>query len=391
MGDGVVRITLSLIPPGTLLVFGMAFLGAWSIEPRLRYLPLLAASCFVFALGASSQILYWPRDTGLNAVISGLLYTAALMLAVEGILLRSGRPFGWMVDLAAVAAIVALLGFFFYVERNLLARVYIQNFGYGLIILAAALRARSLARGRLVDRVLFWVLLAFGVQFFPRTLLTIGFSAPADARAFANSVFWQTLQLSLAVLGVGVALAVLLAAFSDIYETLKRERDVDGLTGILNRRAFEEITKAHMERGGEVSSLILCDIDHFKRINDAGGHHAGDRVLKDVGLILRSNARRDDVVARLGGEEFGVFLPATRLRDAHDCAEQLRAAIAAHGYALGAHLQPITASFGVAEIAPDDTWEGLYRKTDARLYAAKKAGRDRTVASDDGPFPATAV
>src|SRR5690606_34867926 len=115
-----------------------------------------------------------------------------------------------------------------------------------LVLTATALRLRRLAGGRMVDRILFWLLLGFGLQFFPRTLLTIGFSAPADAHAFANSAFWQTLQLSLAVLGTALALAMLAACACDIMDDLRRERDTDGLTCLLNRRAFQERVAAYL-------------------------------------------------------------------------------------------------------------------------------------------------
>jgi len=275
---------------------------------------------------------------------------------------------------------VLLLAYFFYIDRNLIARVYIQNFGYGLLMVIAAWRLTALARGRYVDRALFWVLLLFGLHFFPRTLLTVGFTAPTDKTAFANSMFWQALQLSLAVLGAGLALAILAAAVSDMIDDLRRERDLDPLTGILNRRGFQERVSAHLHKHGPShAALALCDIDHFKNVNDTLGHDVGDDVLGEVGRMLRSASRKRDIVGRLGGEEFAVFLPDTNEQDAVDYAERLRIAIAQNRFVIPGGARHVTVSFGVGTLQPGDSWLSLYKRVDGRLYEAKRGGRNRTI------------
>jgi diguanylate cyclase (GGDEF)-like protein len=399
--DGsVVRVTLSLIGPGILLIFGIAFAATWSVDRKRGYLLDLAAGCWLFTFGAASQILHLPSGAGPNAVASGALYTAAVLLTAQGLLRRAERPVpGWLLALL-LAVFVALIAYYFYVDRNVLARVYIQNFGYGLVLLATALRARQWRQGRLVDRILFWILLVFALQFFPRTLLTIGFTAPVGARAFANSVFWQTLQLSLAVLGTGLALAMLAACAADIIEDLRRERDADGLTELLNRRAFQErvtaclrtMASAPVSRGGRAGgmprrspgALVLCDVDHFKAINDSHGHAAGDKVLRGIADVLRSTTRPTDIAGRLGGEEFGIFLPGAAVREACVFAARLKEEIAGCEFMLGGTRTFVTASFGVSDTQGGDTWEALYRRTDALLYDAKRNGRNRVVAHIDG-------
>jgi diguanylate cyclase (GGDEF)-like protein len=376
MDSAIVRTTLVLVVPGILLIFGFSFVGAWLMERRRNYLLLLAGACALFALGAASQIFGWPPGPGPNAVVSGAIYTAAVVTASEGLLRRSHKRFGLDVDLAIVAGFTVLLAYYFYVERSLIARVYVQSFGYGLILLVTALRLSSLARGRTVDRVLFWVLLVFAVQFFPRTLLTIGFSAPADKAAFANSVFWQALQLSLAVLGASLAMAILAAAVADVIDDLRREREVDHLTGVFNRRGFEDRISGPLRKGQH--SLVVCDIDRFKSINDTHGHDIGDIVLQAVARELNRSVRKRDIVGRLGGEEFAVFLPDTDAAEAHECAERLRAAVAQCSFDQPG-VAPVTASFGVATQATGEAWTPLYKRVDARLYEAKRSGRNRTV------------
>jgi diguanylate cyclase (GGDEF)-like protein len=391
--DGVVvKTTLQLIAPGILVVFGVAFVCAWLIERKRHYLFLLAGACVLFALGSMSQILSWPPGAGPNAIVSGALYTAAVIVAVEGILLRSGKPLGPVIDMAILAVFVLLLAYFFYIDRNVVARVYIQNFGYGLLMVIAAWRLTALARGRYVDRALFWVLVLFGLHFFPRTLLTVGFSMPVDRTAFANSMFWQALQLSLAVLGAGLALAILAAAVSDMIDDLRRERDLDLLTGILNRRGFQERVSVHLNKYGPGhAALALCDIDNFKSINDTLGHDVGDDVLGEVGRMLRSSSRKRDIVGRLGGEEFAVFLPDTNEQDAVDYAERLRVAIAQNRFVIPGGVRQVTVSFGVGTLQPEDSWLSLYKRVDGRLYEAKRTGRNRTISDASSSISADAT
>lgn len=382
MNGVIVKTTLQLITPGILFVFGITFVCAWLVEKKRDYLLLLAGACVLFALGAMSQILSLPPSVGPNAIVSGALYTSAVIAAVEGILVRSGRGLGPVIDMAILVGFVCLLAYFFYVDRNLMTRVYIQNFGYGLLMLIAAARLTALARGPYVDRALFWVLLLFGLHFFPRTLLTVGFSAPIDKITFGNSMFWQALQLSLAVLGAGLALAILAAAVSDMIDDLRRERDLDLLTGILNRRGFQERVSAHLRKhGSSRATLALCDIDNFKSINDTLGHDVGDDVLGEVGHMLRNASRKRDIVGRLGGEEFAVFLPDTDEQEAIDYAERLRIAIEQNSFAVLGRARQVTASFGVGTLQPEDSWPSLYKRIDGRLYEAKRTGRNRTISS----------
>lgn len=384
MEERIVRTTLTLIGPSTLAVFGVAFLWAWAIERTRHYLLYLAAACALFTLGACVQIFYWPPDTGLNAVISCIFYTAAVLFATEAILVRSGQRFGLKTDLIVGALIVGLIWYFFYVDRNLLARVYIMNFGYGLILLSAAIKLQHLRHARYVDRALFWILLIFAVQFFPRTVMTIGFEAPTGgAMGFGLSMFWQVLQLSLAIFGSALAVAILAAALTDLIDDLRHERDTDGLTGVLNRRGFEDSANAILAQGQGPFSLVLCDIDHFKRINDTFGHDAGDAVLRAMGPLLGAAAGAGNLVGRIGGEEFAMLLHGQDSAAALRVAEKLRRAIARTAFPLPAGAPPVTASFGIAEAARYDTLDALMRRTDARLYRAKQAGRNRAVADDE--------
>lgn len=151
----------------------------------------------------------------------------------------------------------------------------------------------------------------------------------------------------------------------------------DSLTGLFNRRAFDHslaLELAIVERRNSPLSLLMLDVDHFKRINDSLGHAAGDEVLKQIGCILSAGARVIDVVARVGGEEFAILLPNTNMPDAVDVAERMRVAVS---QAPWSQASSATVSVGVATLMGGENACGLYARADAALYGAKQGGRNR--------------
>ena len=181
-----------------------------------------------------------------------------------------------------------------------------------------------------------------------------------------------------------VALLGALAATSlemvwEIEEVSRRAR-TDALTGLANRRAFDEHLShllAHADRFGHALSLILVDVDHFKNVNDTWGHEAGDVVLKHIASTLQAGVRAVDVCARFGGEEIALLLPQTALPGATELADRLRQAIGERSVIWQGNEIPVTVSCGVA-CYPDGvlTKEALFAAADRALYEAKSAGRN---------------
>jgi diguanylate cyclase (GGDEF)-like protein len=156
---------------------------------------------------------------------------------------------------------------------------------------------------------------------------------------------------------------------------------VDPLTGLYNRRQFENLAHAELSRCQRYirpCSFLMIDIDHFKRVNDTYGHEMGDWVLKMVATTLASARRDPDVVARFGGEEFVIMLPETAAEAAAMVAERIRSLVFANSLAIGAENLTLSISVGVSEAtAGSPSIEAMLRDADGALYEAKQAGRNR--------------
>lgn len=166
---------------------------------------------------------------------------------------------------------------------------------------------------------------------------------------------------------------------------LATEARTDALTGLRNRRSFnEELSRlfAQRQRQGIVFSLLLIDLDHFKQVNDSHGHPAGDQALRSLAQLLTKTLREMDFVCRYGGDEFAVICPGSHLHEAATAAERVRQAVATTPVPLEDVALPLTLSVGVCEVGHSEIAEGLIQRADQALYAAKQAGRNRVHVHD---------
>jgi diguanylate cyclase (GGDEF)-like protein len=158
---------------------------------------------------------------------------------------------------------------------------------------------------------------------------------------------------------------------------------IDGLTGLANRSHFRDVFSQERERYLRQKtplSLLVVDIDHFKRVNDRFGHDAGDMALCFIADILRLRIRQTDIAGRLGGEEFGVLLSGADIEYALRVAEMLRERVAQRAFRYHGQSIPLSVSIGIAELGRDGMeFRTLFAKADERLYQAKAKGRNRVV------------
>jgi len=179
-------------------------------------------------------------------------------------------------------------------------------------------------------------------------------------------------------------------------EATQRDTLLDHLTGIANRRAFDMELRKNVERSDaapEALSLVMFDVDHFKKFNDTWGHQTGDQVLRFVAGCIADNARPGDAPARFGGEEFSVLLPTTSLAEAVSWANRICTIVRSKRLikrSTGGNLGVVTISAGVARHKPGEHANQFVRRADKCLYAAKHAGRDRVVSEADTAILAAA-
>jgi len=172
-----------------------------------------------------------------------------------------------------------------------------------------------------------------------------------------------------------------------LHDVVQRQAITDDLTGLVNRRRFIEALQAEIERArrfGSPLTVILADLDDFKRVNDDYGHHAGDVVLRSFADLVRSHVRDVDVPGRIGGEEFAILLPETDAGGAAGVAERMRHSLSSVSvFVSDDRAVRVTSSFGVAELVTEQAGDDLLRAADAALYRAKSEGKNRVVTSEN--------
>lgn len=366
---------MGFITPALFAIFAATF-GALSLKfASVGHLRSFAVGFLLCGIAIFVQIALWPADVRANSLIATALYCAGALLFAEGMLNRSARSMGPVFHAVMFVVIMVATAYYLFVEPSMVARVYILNFGFGVILLSAVWHNRALVSGNLADKVVFWTFVVVGAHFFPRTLMTAAtFVDPGSG--YRTTVFWVVMQYSVALLATAGAMSMLIITGADVFAAMKLERDTDVLTGVLNRRGLESAVGRRDERAPSAdAAVIILDLDNFKAINDGLGHAAGDMVLKAVAERLVGSVRKGDLVARIGGEEF-VFLVAGSMQEAAAFAERVRLTIEGEPVRGDEVELSITASLGVAPyLAHESFWDAV-KNADAALYAAKRAGKN---------------
>jgi diguanylate cyclase (GGDEF)-like protein len=185
-------------------------------------------------------------------------------------------------------------------------------------------------------------------------------------------------RLILQVLAGHIAVSL---ANARMVKRLEELATTDGLTGLLNKRAVTEMARQKLrsaQRFKKPLSVLVCDLDHFKNVNDTHGHDVGDRVIRGFADVLKRTKRETDTVGRFGGEEFVVICEQTDVEGAELLAARIRSELSATTFVTPAGALKVTCSVGVATYPQAGSdWEGLFKATDEALYASKRGGRDR--------------
>ena len=357
--------------------------GAWHLKGE-RALWLWAGAFAAAALTQAARVLAFALDApyALRAVghWGGLL--SALMVLL-GLRVYLGLPLRWRwpaVFTVAVCAGSLMLTAFTGTLWPSLALTLLASAALTMPASHAALQAWREQRGFPLALLAFDLIFSAIVEVARGLAVGPWISATREQLQHYNAI---GLYILIALV-IGQALAMLLLLQDRALRQIQRLIEIDVLTGLLNRRGFEERLRRLQQRGGaQPLVLALLDVDHFKLINDTHGHSTGDAVLTGIGERLRDTLRPMDLAVRLGGEEFAVIWPHVDTDGEPRLGERLREAIRSRLFETGVGPVGITVSVGVARSrGPGETPAALFTRADAALYRAKAAGRDQVHIAD---------
>jgi diguanylate cyclase (GGDEF)-like protein len=247
------------------------------------------------------------------------------------------------------------------------------------LLLSAAMIIRHRKQTRIAEWAAAISMVIFALGQIPAAAFAYGLGPDSDV--VVQLMFSHPSMLLVPAGYIGMAMFVIFMLASDLYEDMKEIAVRDQLTGLFNRRGFGEqgaMAYANARRSGQVVSVIAADIDHFKSVNDEFGHSIGDEALRHFAILLSDNRRVEDIVARIGGEEFVLVLPGTEIREATAIADELCIRMATSPMVTEGRQIVMTSSFGVASISKQDSCiTDVVIKADRALYRSKRAGRNR--------------
>ncbi len=384
---------MALLNPSMMVVLGSTFFVLWLYQRRRRLLLLFSGGYACLAAGFLLQFFMLPGGFDFTKFVSATCFTLGVCTMAGGIVALYGRRPPYVALAVLAGGGMAALCWFLFVEPDVVWRIYSLNFAFGGVCLVLVNELRRV-RGAPTARIFRALGLAQVLNFFVRTLASIRiFGSPGGNEAFGHSFYWMTAVLSHALLGLLLALTLMVTVALEMLASLRTDSRTDPLSGLLNRRGFEEEAARVLAQSAKADlpvALVLSDLDHFKVVNDRYGHAAGDRVIADFAGRLQSAAAGQGVAGRIGGEEFAVLLPLADLAAARLFAEAVRTVFSS-GTVDGLPAEArATASFGIAARSGREDLAAFMCRADEALYKAKQNGRDSVRISYQRPRTALA-
>lgn len=382
---------ISLINPMMAAIFAAIFWGIW-LRDRSRVSVLCFAVSHFFLASGFLIFHFAPNPEAIGWILfMHVIYSAGAGLICWGAARRVGQRMAISPIIAIFvisSAIIVAASF----GSDMNPRLIATNTAYGLIFaMAAQLLSRSGARHP-VDLIVFWLFVLAAFQFFVRPQISTILGGPMSAAEYRASEFYAIWMLWMGSIALLQAISLVAASLFDQWEAIKQKAEIDPLCGLKMRGSFESAVMQTLEANADQRlpmSIIVADIDHFKRVNDIWGHQAGDKAIAAFGQLIGSMVRPSDICGRVGGEEFCILVYDCELGPATGLADRVRRKFETMEHEdLGADIR-LTASFGVAELRAGEGYGKLFARADAALYKAKDAGRD-CVMADDGDVKAKA-
>ncbi|OYD85024.1 GGDEF domain-containing protein [Azospirillum brasilense] len=378
--------TLVIVLVGIGVLLSIAAFLTWRAHRHITALAYWAGGALVGTVGMALVTAYGVWPPAAVVPLSNALVAATYILNWFGVRSFAGRSIPWRFGVALLAVLTAGIAWFVVATNDVTARVLIMSAGISGLSLLAALELWWMGpadRPRQAQRVTALVFLAHALFVAGRAVLT-AWGGPVDSILTPNLV--QSAGFLEAILAVTAWGFGFLAMTSEkLQADLDRIGTIDPLTGAYNRRAFlkhaeRELLRA--QRSGAPLTLLLLDLDRFKRVNDTFGHLAGDALLRLFSETVTARLRRTDLFGRYGGEEFCLLLPDTDRNGAVTLAEALRRDVAARPLPFQGHEIAASVSIGIAPCRNGEDLDAALAAADLALYRAKRNGRNQVMVAD---------
>lgn len=374
---------MQLFAPLILLLIGMGTSSLWRTWGRRPELLWMGLGLISLGLGLLVQVLRWPTVFLHFVLAFSLCYVVGAAAMAKALALRFKVAMPQRAALCLGLILLAMQVWFTEVAPNREVRVYGLTTGVMLLMGLPLVHWKSMRIHSRLDQLLRWFYPACIALNVLRALLLLPSAYGVSQELFVQSGYWISIHFTALLLTPLVAGLLVLAVVHEAVHALQHERNHDPLTHLLNRRGFiEGMQQLRRRQQQGPYALLLCDLDHFKRINDQWGHSAGDCVLCAAAQLLQQQVGSHGLIARHGGEEFAVLLCGTDVWQAQRVAERLRHQLAQMP------MQPftsqrVTLSIGVAALRAltPEALKQAFSQADALLYRAKRSGRNQVVAA----------
>jgi diguanylate cyclase (GGDEF)-like protein len=354
------------------------------------------------ANGALEFVLPYQADARPVAFSIFAVFLSALTLCNIGLARHYGVRTPWLLlgglFFGALAVNLAILD----MPRDSLLRGLLYQAPYALMHVIGVTIILARPARRPLDIALLALFVISATNFFSKPFIAVAMGSGGSPQGYLGSNYAAISQTTGALLLISNGLLMLLIIVRDMIADMTARSETDSLSGLLNRRGFEDqADKARLLalRAGAPAVMIIADLDHFKLINDSYGHAAGDQAIAAFGRVLRTSFDFRAVIGRLGGEEFAILLPGADLGVARGAAEAARRTLRELTLEERGVDKTVTSSFGIAVMERGESLADLLRRADTALYEAKSRGRDRVcvappttigIARDEAPGKARA-
>lgn len=361
------------------LAFATANYTAWRLFERPPAAVLWAAAFGLAAVQYTLNIVSgWALSTEVYWVSANLVAFLVVCLVWAGHCARlrvHARPRRLAIIVTGLTLVS--VGATTVVEWTGLRTAIAPAFSFLVMTSVAVMLFRSRRSPRIVQRMAAVVHLAFGLSQGLAAAIALQLGTGMDPAI--QQAYWSVNFILMPAFFVALGISGLMLLATDLAYRLERVALTDLLTGVPNRRGYQQDSERLLSwarRHGQPLTLVMCDIDHFKQVNDRYGHAVGDRSLREFTEALGRCLRSEDVVGRIGGEEFAISLAGMDSLAARVVTARIREELDTHPVEAGGARFKLTASFGIAELRPGDDFSKLLNRADQAVYRAKNAGRD---------------